>query len=386
MSRHFLYKFMTLVILLIIVIGTLWSMTRGASLSDAKKTLNALGFSQPVITETKYQKGRAFHLDIKLDNNERLNVIQLLTNPVPLWSSIVGNQSKYTEIRGMDIVGRIEHNAPLDITNWSLNDLDIAALPPMIIKDSSLTLSSELAAVNLKFEADISPYKNGVRDAVFNITTKQYELKFDSVWTGTISDHSDWQYEISINEGGFNTAKAQASRAAGWITLEHSENDIFPVISGQLQMGMLSLHPLTMHNADLTFDGPLQDATIILKAEVAGFKGMTLALDSKLEQGIRKISAIIETPNFEDLLSFMTKIHDIDTWDSSEANIASLMLTEGNLRAIYNRLQNMNAERFTLEIVGTPLNLAGKITAYEIRDGVTQRQIISLDPIQRAEQ
>ena len=151
-------------------------------------------------------------------------------------------------------------------------------------------------------------------------------------------------------------------------------------MSGQLNFGMLTITPIILHNVDMTFEGTYGDMQTIIKANVAGFENMTLAIDTKQTETGRTISATIETNDKDDLLKVMAQLRDVKLWQSDQANLSSLMLTEGNLKSIYTSLRDKNADIYTLEVNGTALSLAGKIIGKKDNN---QAFVISLDPAQR---
>ena len=85
MSRHFLFKLgIPLILLVVVATGTYAYVLNGAK-SNALHTLGALGFTNPNIGETKYQKGHAFHLNTQIDD-QNLSTLELISNPLPLPS------------------------------------------------------------------------------------------------------------------------------------------------------------------------------------------------------------------------------------------------------------------------------------------------------------
>ena len=379
MSRHFLFKLgIPLILLVVVATGTYAYVLNGAK-SNALHTLGALGFTNPNIGETKYQKGHAFHLNTQIDD-QNLSTLELISNPLPLVANIMGSNTNDYLIAGLQVTGRLDRKSGLDVTSWMPSKVSASKLPPMIMKKTNIDLMTPIGGLSFDLNAQISaPNQDGLKDVVINLNTKQYELKFNTVWEGTISKSGDWQYDITVNDAGFNLDKAQASRLSGWFTLQKA-GTILPETSGQLNFGMLTITPIILHNVDMTFEGTYGDMQTIIKANVAGFENMTLAIDTKQTESGRTISASIETNDKDDLLKVMAQLRDVKLWQSDQANLSSLMLTEGNLKSLYSSLKDKNADTYTLQVNGTALSLAGKIIGNKDN---SQSFVISLDPAQR---
>ena len=379
MSRHFLYRSIAFLLILAAITAGGYLYIIGNAKRDAQQTLNRLGFTAPTIGVTKYQKGRAFHLDINLDD-EKLSTLKMISNPLPLVAGTMGSKTNETQITDLNVSGRLDRDTGLDITNWSASQLSPQHLPPLIIRKTTIGLMTPVGGLMVDINGQISEAnQDGTKDVVLNIDTKQYELKFNTVWEGQIEKNGAWQYDITVNDAGFNLDKAQASRMSGWVTLQKT-GALFPELAGQLKLGMLTFSPITLHNAEITFEGTYGQMTSIVKAYIAGFENMTLTVDTKPTEQARLIKAVIETPDKDDLLKVMAQLHDVKIWQNDHANISSLMLTEGNLKNLYNALRDKSADTYVLEISGTPLNLAGKIIG---RKENNQSFVISLDPAQR---
>lgn len=379
MSRHFLFKLGIVLFLLVAVAAGTYAYVLNGAKNNAIHTLNALGFTSPTIGETKYQKGHAFHLDTQLDD-QKLSTLEVISNPLPLVANFMGSKSDDYLIAGLQVTGRLDRKSGLDVTSWSPGKVSAQKLPPMIMKKTNIDLMTPIGGLSFDLNAQISaPNKDGIKDVVINLNTKQYELKFNTVWEGTINKSGEWQYDITVNDAGFNLDKAQASRLSGWLTLQKA-GTIFPETSGQLNFGMLTITPVILHNVDMTFEGTYGDMQTIIKANVAGFENMTLAIDTKQTETGRTISASIETNDKDDLLKVMSQLRDVKLWQSDQANLSSLMLTEGNLKSIYGSLKDKKADTYTLEVNGTALSLAGKIVG---KKDNSQSFVISLDPAQR---
>ena len=379
MSRHFLYKLGIVLILLVAVATSTYTYIVNSAKNNAAQTLSALGFTNPTIGETKYQNGHAFHLNTQLDD-QNLSTLEVISNPLPFVANILGSKSNDFLIAGLQVTGRLDRKSGLDVTSWSPSKVSAQKLPPMIMKKANIDLMTPIGGLSFDLNAQIStPNKDNIKDVVINLNTKQYELKFNTVWEGTISKNGEWQYDVSVNDAGFNLDKAQASRLSGWLTLQKA-GAIFPIMSGQLNFGMLTITPIILHNVDMTFEGTYGDMQTIIKANVAGFENMTLAIDTKQTETGRTISATIETNDKDDLLKVMAQLRDVKLWQSDQANLSSLMLTEGNLKSIYTSLRDKNADIYTLEVNGTALSLAGKIIGKKDNN---QAFVISLDPAQR---
>ena len=131
MSRHFLFKLgIPLILLLVVATGTYAYVLNGAK-SNALHTLGALGFTNPNIGETKYQKGHAFHLNTQIDD-QNLSTLELISNPLPLVANIMGSNTNDYLIAGLQVTGRLDRKSGLDVTSWMPSKVSASKLPPMI--------------------------------------------------------------------------------------------------------------------------------------------------------------------------------------------------------------------------------------------------------------
>jgi len=160
------------------------------------------------------------------------------------------------------------------------------------------------------------------------------------------------------------------------VALDKTEN-AFPAISGQLDSGKITIGAINFMNSRLTFEGTAALYKIIAKGEIAEFPGMTALIDLENTVTGLQIKASIDSTSADDLVAFLALLQNSD---QDTGYLTSLLLTPGNIERLRKDLRQLSYDRLELQIYGAPYDLAGKVIAHRLKNGITHKYVVSLDP------
>jgi hypothetical protein len=356
--------------------------TSGTSrINDA---LNTAGFDMSRSESSAIRPGKVVLRGISLDSDGFSMVGEMTAHGNPLFP-LIGNPSRIT-LNDLQLTGEWNEELGLSFAGWSLPPRNIRALANLdrvIVNDSIVDLDTPVGALRFQFkgEAARSPDNEDLYYLSANLGGKQHQITLDTRFKGQWERGKDFMLEGEIREGRINTNTLNASRLSGWLSYEQKADNPVPALSGQLQIGQFIHGDMKLNNVALTLDGDLTRPHAILNAEMVGYEGSSLLIEAQGQTEGLHILATVESPSLDKLLSILGELRkQAESAPLLQEAFMTLLITEGNMDRVRRDLNKGKYDSYVLEIEGLSHDLKGKIIAKTVKDGVMQRQIVSLNP------
>lgn len=338
-------------------------------------TLQGYGFKNATVQELSFEKNHVVFTNITLDedNFSTIDAIRIFGG----YSDIIRQKQPLSLVLdGLKLTGSFNRETGLNIFGWQKQTLGIPAYNEITLNGAQLDLDTSAGGLRFQAKSQAKRQPNGRLNWQAAVWGIQHQIKIETTWNGHIYPDGKWITDVEFDTGSLNLERLQASRLSGWFILDKTKN-LIPEISGQIDAGKMTFGDISFNNLSLTFDGPFNDYKLIAKGKVAGFQNMLATLDLTNITATPKVKATIETSSLDNLITFLDKLQ---TSDTQAGSLTSLLLTKGNLERLRKDIAKMKFDTLQLEIYGPLYDLAGKVVVKTFKDGVTQRQVISLDP------
>lgn len=149
---------------------------------------------------------------------------------------------------------------------------------------------------DLRLEATLTleaPNESGARIIGAVVRARQYQLSFDTRWTGSIGPGDAMSLDAQILDGRFNMGPARMSRLAGWFTWNAPAGSA-ATLAGQIDAGSGTLFDLPLQDMALTIGGTTQDTDILFRTGLSGTDTMRLSMDTKITPSGTSYDAVLD--------------------------------------------------------------------------------------------
>ncbi len=333
-------------------------------LNDA---LGDYGFKNVQTEHLSVKSGSLVYSDITLDT-DKFSTIGAIR--------VLRKKPKSIIIDDLKLTAEWDIDTGLHVSGWKKQPLPYAAYPEIILNSGQLDLITPAGGLRFQAKGHIKKQPDGKLKLQGALWGVQHQVKIETLWNGVTYPKGGWSYDVEFKNGGLNLDKIQASRMSGWLNIDKTEK-LIPELSGQINAGKMNVGDVSFTNFNLTLDGPFNLYKLIAKAQITGFQDMTATLDINNTDAGPLVNATIETTSLDELLSFLTAIQNSD---SNAGRFTTLLLTQGNLSRLRRDIELLPYDTLEFQINGPLYDLTGKIIAKKFKDGVEQRNIISLNP------
>lgn len=136
--------------------------------------------------------------------------------------------------------------------------------------------------IRFDITADIQPAdKEGQRAIGAIIRARQYQLSFDSRWSGTIAPDGALKLDGDVLDGRLNVGQARLSRLNGWLSWQ-SHADENTKIAGQIDAGSGTVFDLPLRNITFTIGGNAQKMDMVFRTALTGSAPAEFSADLRL--------------------------------------------------------------------------------------------------------
>ena len=344
--------------------------------------LKAMGMPDATIGSVDMNGGYVFLRDIKLDK-DGFSTIGEIKAKATTADIMMKKPLKNLTVSRLLLTGAIDENGKNDISGWDGKIPTEFPADEIAFESAQVDLMTPAGAIRLESKAVFSRTPEG--PVKFNATVwgTQYQLKLDAAVQGVFVSPTNWQVEMTVNDGRINLENEQASRLNGWITIDARG---FPVVlvGGQIDAGNVLIGETSLSAATLTLDASLPNYSAILKAQATRYENMSVALDIEKKSGEETmIDSSVTSPNIDDALTFLEDIQRTANGKNimNSPVLTPLMITDGNISRVRKDIADAPHDTLTLQIHGPFSDLSGKIIAQRENEGVIENRVISLNPV-----
>ncbi len=372
--RKIFFSFLAIIILIAIPGISLYSARHNLE-SRVNELLASYGLHKAIVGNVTHQNGYMVYRDIRLDQ-DGFSTISDIQIPISQPDLMLRKKPETANINAVILSGEYTKDEGLNIAGWVRTPPPLPNFDRLALNSGQLDLLTTAGALRFQAKGQVSKQQDGTRKLQGAVWAEQNQLTTHTIWTGEISTDGRWVYDVDIQYANINFDQLQGSRMSGWVVFDKS-TEIIPAISGQIDAGKLTIGNIDLMNARLTLSGSLTQIKLIGTASVGKYKDMAITIETAQKPDGPHIDATIETTSLDDMIAFLG---DVQTSDSFSASLTSLLLTQGNLERLRKEIRKLSYDVLELQIYGSSYDLAGKVTAKRYKDGVSQNNVISLDP------
>jgi len=361
----------------------LFSSLPGVAENRLHHTLATLGIYDTRIGQTNIAGGQVYYENIQLDS-DGFSIIGTMIAQPGKTGLLLRQPYRRLTFDNIVLTGEFDPQGTLDIAGWQHLPQILPPYDEILINTAQLDLITPSGAIRLEGRAQSLRDPNGALKILANIGGVQHQLKLHTKWNGLIAGPEQWQIEVALEDGRVHLENFSTSRVNGWVTALRDKSAP-PAFSSQLDMGSLQFGELALSAMNITFEGTLAQWQLIARGLVGRYQNMSLFTDITY-QGPDEIlvTAMIETRNLNDLLSFLKELrHSATLPVYSQLLQMPQLLSEENLNRVARDVRRAPHDTLELQVTGLLNDLTGKIIAKRDNDGVTERRIISLNPRER---
>lgn len=186
------------------------------------------------------------------------------------------------------------------------------SLPPGAITIEKMVSDFATPYGDLRLESSLTidaPDKTGIRAVSALVRARQYQLSFDTRWSGTIGADGATSLDAQILDGRFNMGPARLSRLSGWFAW-NAPSSGNATLSGQIDAGSGTLFDLPLQDIALTIGGTTQETDIMFRTGLSGTDAMRLSMDTKITQTGTSYDAVLD---IKDTDMFFSHVQTLQT-------------------------------------------------------------------------
>lgn len=171
------------------------------------------------------------------------------------------------------------------------------------------TLRSDFATphgdIRIESSLKISAQKEGKRRIEAKVKAKQYQLGFDTKWSGFIDAEGKLHLEGEILDGRLNIGPARLARLSGW--LAYSAQKDTNALSGQIDAGSGTLFNLPLQNIGLVLGGDFQNLDLLFRTGLSGVPGFAFSIDAQTSPEKSVFESVLKISDTKNLFAYLEK-------------------------------------------------------------------------------
>ncbi len=245
------------------------------SISRITTLLNAAGFEQVKIGELSYSAGGLSAQSVTLDSYgfDKIGRLDVgLTWPTFLF----GGKVDEVKISGLSL-----SRDASDIKTVLQKSL-VSLLEPsdyrLALDNAVIDVKTPVGDLRFILNATIDPPdESGEQKINASIVANQYQLGFDSKWSGIVNKDGQLDLNADIVDGKMHFGPLMITRFNGWIALDAGKQAL--ALQSQLNAGGAELFKVPMQDISLVTDLSTTASTMMFRSSMAGLKDVALSSD-----------------------------------------------------------------------------------------------------------
>ncbi len=130
------------------------------------------------------------------------------------------------------------------------------------------------------------------------VRARQFQLSFDTRWSGTIAPNGNMVLDADILDGRMNIGPARLSRLVGWFNWNGESADV-PIVTGQIDVGSGTIFGLPLQNISATIGGTARETDIMFRTGLSGTNSALLSMDTKVSAAGTRYDAALDIKDTE---------------------------------------------------------------------------------------
>lgn len=249
-----------------------------SSITKITAILNEAGFQDVKIGELDYNGNGVQASSVTLDPYG-FDKIAHLDIGLSWPSFIFGGKVKEIKVTGLTLSRKAADMRPvLQRTLTNLLDLPDYRL---VLEETMVDLGTPVGDLRFVINATIDPPdKDGQKKITASVLANQYQLGFDSRWSGALDKEGKLDLAADIVDGKIHFGPLDITRFNGWISLGAGKQALS--LQSQLNAGGAEIFDVPMQDVSLVSDASQAGSTIMFRSSMAGLKDVTLSSDLAL--------------------------------------------------------------------------------------------------------
>lgn len=183
------------------------------------------------------------------------------------------------------------------------------AYDSLLLEKSVFDVSTELGDLRFEAAALITTPKEGQTQTVqVRINAAQFQLSFETEWTGFIVPGQSVVLQGKVTQGRINSPSIRLSRFNGWLDFQGRPGET-PILSGQLDAGSAEILDLPFQNLSLMLDMGILDQNLVLKAGLSGAPTVRLAADYTKKGAAARAGLTVDIPDTKEIAPVLEKTY-----------------------------------------------------------------------------
>ena len=258
--------------------GQLSAMLASAGFEDAR--INHIDFNPSGFTAS----------GIKLDRHE-LDVIQRVDVTLSWPRFFYASDIEAVSVSGVKIsITENQFSVPAQKIFQNL-----LKLPPyrIAVSDVTIDLNSEVGSLRFLLDAGANTDNNAAsRDVTARLRADQYQLGFESEWSGVLLANGTLDISGNVTDGRLNAGPARISRINGWSALTVAADQF--ALQGQLAAGSASFMDIPLQDLTLVADRSVDQGNALIRFGISGVPDVRFSGDYTLVAGQSSFESSLE--------------------------------------------------------------------------------------------
>lgn len=238
------------------------------------------GFHNAKIETVSLSASSVTATNIKLDQ-EGFDSIKNLTAKISWPSFFLTKNIKTLEIS--DLVLTREDKDFRYLMQQAVGNLLKLPQTRTVLKNATFDISTTFGDLRFIMDATIDKPEDADRQLIqAHIRAEQYQLGFDSHWTGIITKNNKISLNSEFVDGKLHFGPLNITRYNGWIGIEAGAQQFS--IQAQIDAGGASLFDIPLQNVSFISDIGAMKQTLLFRASLAGMQDVILSADMTLDE------------------------------------------------------------------------------------------------------
>ncbi|MBI4030077.1 MAG: hypothetical protein HY370_00200 [Proteobacteria bacterium] len=358
-----------------------WIRSHSLLQQAVEKEFHKAGFADAAVSKPRFKKNKAIFEGIKLDQ-DGFSTIEALTITIDKKSLFTGTPIEEAVISGLIINADIRKSFYPDISGWEEPDIFyFPSFKKLSLNNARLEFMTDAGSIVLDGNAQMTGKFTGERSILLTLKGSQQQMTIDSRWNIRLKAGAPWSASAEIDEMKLDLRNLRIARASGWLAMDGKKN-AFPAIDGQLAAGQIKIGAdAVLSDVNITSNSTPEGSHIIMQGYPAAGEKMRLTADLKsTEKGIA-VAAEIEALSIQEIVSFISDLQAGLRETNDEMDFfTELLITPGNIKRLQKEVDKLRYDTLSLIMTGTLHDLSGKIVAKREKNGIVQKNVVSLDP------
>jgi hypothetical protein len=223
------------------------------------------------------------------------------------WPSFLLSQNVTAlHLGGVSVTSQEKRSGTLQFLSGTLNSTGLPNIPydAFSLRRGRIDFDTPYGNIRIEGDVDIAPKDTQTKTIQARIHARQFQLTFDSLWSGTLTENGDLALDGHIEDTKINAGPFRFSRAAGWlgVTAKAGQDT---ALSGQFEAGSGSFFDVPVQNINLIADGTKDRPNMTFRASASGLKEVRLTADLASTGEDPHFNAVLDIPDIKAFLSYI---------------------------------------------------------------------------------